>query len=482
MTNGELASVLDRKLKMAGRSYIPFPLHAKQVAFLGLPQLEALYGGAAGGGKTEAELADCLQYVHHKHYRALILRRSYPELSKPGAIMDRALQWMGREFWSATDKRFTFPSGAVIQFGYVAGQADLAQYKSAQFHRVYIDELTEWAEPDYVFLFSRIRKTVGDPIPLAMRAGTNPDGVGAEWVRIRFGIEEGQTPQGPIHQGEDRVFLPARAEDNPSLDLEPYDKALRQLGDAKYQQLRWGKWVRDGEGLVYGAFLDSRNVIAKAPECPYKILSQDYGTTAQTSWTLLGYRDNDPRVYILKSWKLAGIIPSRNAEIVEDLERVWKFASIVGDVGGLGKAYAEEARRRFMLPIEAADKNNKRGYIELFNGELERGRILIVNGEGECADLVHEMKTLPWKPHSNRAEEAPGFENHCTDGALYGWRRASAYAAKELRPEPKTPEEAKRRELDEFFAKDAAVQKAAREREWWDDGTSMLSGSAFDDD
>jgi hypothetical protein len=47
---------------------------------------------------------------------------------------------------------------------------------------------------------------------------------------------------------------------------------------------------------------------------------------------------------------------------------------------------------------------------------------------------------------------------------------------------PKTPEQAKRAELDEFFAKDAAVQKAAREREWWDDGTSMLSGSTFDDD
>ena len=449
--------------------HVPEPF-ARQQEFMALPHAEALYGGAAGGGKTEALLTDCLRFVKHGHFRALILRRSYPELSKPGAIMDRALSWLGREYWHEQNKRFTFPSGAVIQFGYVAGPADLAQYKSSQFHRIYIDELTEWSEPDYTFLFSRLRKTRNDPLPLAMRAGTNPDGIGSEWVRIRFGLPEGEIIPALVVRG-DCAFLPARAEDNPHLDLEDYDTKLQKLGPAKYQQLRWGRWVRDGEGLVYGSFSESRSVIAKAPpDIKYTVLSQDYGTTNATSWTILGWRDHDPCVYVLRSFKLEGIIPSENGQRVAELEEEWGFHSIVGDVGGLGKAYAEESRRRFLLPIKPADKNNKRGYIELVNGELERERIRIVNGDGECSDLVDELKKLPWKPNSNRSVEAPGFANHCTDGLLYGWREASAYCAKPLPEKPKTPEAAQRAELDEFWARDAQQVKAAREREWWDDG------------
>jgi hypothetical protein len=85
-----------------------------------------------------------------------------------------------------------------------------------------------------------------------MRAGTTPDGVGAEWVRQRFGIPEGQIIEAPIVTcNGDRVFLPARAEDNPALDLVAYERSLAQLGPAKFQQLRWGRWVRDGEGVVY---------------------------------------------------------------------------------------------------------------------------------------------------------------------------------------------------------------------------------------
>jgi hypothetical protein len=429
-------------------------LHAKQQDFLRLPNLNVLYGGAAGGGKTEALLADCLQYIDRPKYSALVLRRTFKALRLRHSIMDRALEWCGREYWHEDDKKFVFPSGAVVQFGYCDSEGDLDRYQSAQFHRIYIDELTEWPEGWVRFLFSRLRRTVGDSIPIAFRAGTNPGGLGGEWVREMYDIPEGEIVAQPIEHGN-RCFFPARADDNPSLDLASYEESLRELGEAKYQQLRWGRWVRDGEGLVYSGFTTA-NLIDTLPaggdwSC---ILGQDYGVSNATSWVILKWRKHDPVVYITRAWKQSGIIPSVNAEIVKGLEVEERFTRIVGDTSGLGKAFAEEAVQRYGVPIEAADKNNKRGYIELFNGELSRGRILIVRGP-ETEQLVHELKTLPWA--ENRIKEAAGFENHVVDGALYGWRAASAFVEK---PAPVKPALGSR-EADELLAKIAQERRRA---------------------
>jgi hypothetical protein len=98
----------------------------------------------------------------------------------------------------------------------------------------------------------------------------------------------------------------------------------------------------------------------------------------------------------------------------------------MGDIGGLGKGYEAEFVGRHNIPMEAADKENKIGFIKLMNGELERGMVKIL--PEECGDLVTEWKSLPWnKQHTG---EASGFPNHCADGVLYGWRWCRSYAAK----------------------------------------------------
>src|SRR5208283_3001090 len=157
-------------------------------------------------------------------------------------------------------------------------------------------------------------------IPIAFRAGTNPGGLGGEWVREMYDIPEGEIVGAPIINGN-RCFFPARADDNPSLDLASYEESLKELGEAKYQQLRWGRWVRDGEGLVYSGFT-SANLIDRLPDggewrC---ILGQDYGVTNATSWVVLKWRKHDPVVYITRAWKQNSIIPSVNAELVKGLE------------------------------------------------------------------------------------------------------------------------------------------------------------------
>jgi hypothetical protein len=421
--------VLKIQAQSQGLRYVPHPLHPKQLEFQELTELEGLYGGAAGGGKTDAILADALRYVHRPGYAALLLRRSYAALKLPGALLDRSHTWLDHTdaHWVADSYQWRFPSGAVLQFGYCDKRSDLQRYQSAEFSRIYPDELTEWPLEEYEFLFSRLRAPKSVGVPLAMRGATNPGGLGGEWVRQRFGIPEGEIVSSIIRT-KGTVFLPARVEDNPSIDLDAYDRSLSKLGPEKYQQLRWGRWIRDGEGLVYYA-LSSQNVIRELPaedvRAPWSyLLGIDYGFTNPTAFVVLATRAEDPVTYVVKSFERRKLDADAAAEETRWLMSEFAFERIVGDVGGAGKAYAEEARRRFQIPVEAAEKTGKVGYIDLLNGALSQGKLMIVSSDNE--DLLQCMRQLPWA--RNKKDEHAGFANHLSDALLYGWRASYSYA------------------------------------------------------
>ena len=421
MNPAELLATTDALVTAASaklRGYCPHTPHPKQAEFLALQTREALYGGAAGGGKSDALLMAALEYVHVPGYSALLLRRTYADLALPGAIMDRAATWLAGTdaTWNGTDKRWTFPSGATLSFGYLDNERDRYRYASAEFQFIGFDELTQFPEQWYRFLFSRLRRTGSVRAPLRMRAATNPGGLGHEWVRRRFVAQHDAA----------RPFVPALLVDNPSLDAAEYLESLAELDATTRKQLEEGLWIRDAEGLVY-RFSDSINTIAAAPECDYKLLGLDFGVTDDCAFTVLGWRRNDPTVYVLEAFHREDTLPHEAAVVVKELQRRHRFVSIVGDVGGLGKVYAEEMRRRHHIPVEPADKVNKRGFISLLNGDLERGRVKVQRGT--CDDLTKEWSELPWHKGDEgaREKEADGFANHCADATLYAWRAANAF-------------------------------------------------------
>lgn len=460
----------------------PWP---KQKLFAELEEIEALFGGAAGGGKTDALLAGALEYVDVPEYSGLLLRRTIPDLKLPGALIDRSHKWLDntRAHWHAQDKQWSFPSGATIQFGHCENEGDLQRYKSAEFQFIGIDELTEWPERAYTFLFSRLRRPATGPlskVPLRMRAASNPDGPGYGWVRERFGIPENVRIEDIIRDEKNgRVFLPARAEDNPALDLTAYEVSLEQMlggrKGVKWKQLRDGIWIPDGAGLVYVAH-ESRN---KAPKLAWErererwhfILGIDYGYTNACGFSVLGWRENDPIVYVLEAFTVPELLTGQAAEIVRGLDRIYRFEKMVGDQGGLGKVYVEEGRRRWTLPIEPAEKANKRGYQRLFNDALTEGHIKLVWEKTE--DLRAEWKALPWDPL--RKKELDGFPNHAADATLYAWRECPNYHERmpEKRPAPGSPEalaeEERRLEeaVDEELEADAATERDRGRRPFW---------------
>lgn len=215
--------------------YIPHRPFLHQFYFLTTKSEELLYGGMAGGGKSDALLMSALQYVNEPDYSALLLRRTYQDLSQPNAIMDRAKKWLdpftrkGEVRWNNQTKTFTFPSGATLSFGYLSHDNDLDQYQGSELQFVGFDELTQFTERQYTYLHSRLRKLKDSNVPIRMRAGTNPGGRGHDWVKARF--IKGELP-----------FIPSSYHDNKYLDTDEYSKSLEKLDELTKRQLMYGDW------------------------------------------------------------------------------------------------------------------------------------------------------------------------------------------------------------------------------------------------
>ena len=216
-----------------------------QNVFLRTYSIEALFGGAAGGGKSSALLMSALQYVEVPGYSAILFRKTYADLSLPGALMDRFKAWISMHdeiHWNANSYVATFPSGARISFGYLNNTNDFLRYKGSEFQFIGMDEVTEIRESDYRYLFSRLRRPASGPlseVPLRMRAASNP---APNWVRQRF-IVEGK------EQG--RIFVPSKLTDNPGIDAESYRQALSALDPIERRRLEMGDWWATTLGTLF---------------------------------------------------------------------------------------------------------------------------------------------------------------------------------------------------------------------------------------
>jgi predicted phage terminase large subunit-like protein len=247
--------------KAAGRindivlKHSPHKPSQKQLAFLLAPEREILFGGAAGGGKSDALLMAALQYVDVPGYAALIVRKQRVTLKMPGGLIDRAKGWL-RELavWDEANYTFRFPSGATLTFGYLERPNDVYRYQSTEFQFIGFEELGEFKKSaDYMFLFSRLRKgnaLAGNAalasVPLRMVATANPIGPGFGWVRERF--VQRKEKEGAAADTSIR-FIPSLLTDNPGLDKESYRQSLAKLPEFVRKKLENGDWsdMRAGE-------------------------------------------------------------------------------------------------------------------------------------------------------------------------------------------------------------------------------------------
>ena len=229
---------------------------ARQLAFMARTEDEALYGGAAGGGKSDALVIEALRQVAIPHYRGLIVRKTYPQLSE---LIDKTMRYYRPVFpkakYNGSTHTWTFPSGAKIIFGSMHRQQDKYNYQGKAYDFIGFDELTQFTWEEYSYLLSRNRPN-GPGTRVYTRATANPGGVGHGWVKARFitpappntRIVEKvkvQTPeQGEIMQQRTRIFIPSNVFDNKALlSNDPrYIGTLAALPEAERKALLYGDW------------------------------------------------------------------------------------------------------------------------------------------------------------------------------------------------------------------------------------------------
>ncbi len=228
----------------------------RQMDFLCRWEDEGLYGGAAGGGKSDAMVMEATRQVHIPHYKGLILRKTYPQLTE---LIDKSLKYYTAAFPGAryNDSKHTwhFPSGARIIFGSMQHSKDKTNYQGKAYDFIAFDELTHFTFEEYVYLKSRNRPN-GPGTRIYMRATANPGGIGHGWVKDRF-ITAGEPMKTiweripvPDENGEitmrytSRIFVPSSVYDNKILlQNDPaYLTRLASLPEAERKALLLGNW------------------------------------------------------------------------------------------------------------------------------------------------------------------------------------------------------------------------------------------------
>jgi hypothetical protein len=259
----------------------------KQSKALSCPAFEMLYGGAAGGGKTDFLLIDFLGLLPKwgKDWQGIIFRRTFSELEEMIKRAKELYTPIGGE-WVSGHKLFQFPNGALVRFSYLERDNDVTRYQGHQYTWVAFDELGNY-RTDYPwrYMISRLRSPAG--APCYIRGTANPGGVGHAWIKARF--IDGFTP-GKIYRLDEggieitRCFIPSTLDDNEILMRNDpgYVQRLKLLPDYLYRALRHGDWDVFA-GQVFDEFRRDLHVVkpfALPQEAWYKFYAFDWGYQA----------------------------------------------------------------------------------------------------------------------------------------------------------------------------------------------------------
>lgn len=207
---------------------------------------------------------------------------------------------------------------------------------------------------------------------------------------------------------------------------------------SEYKTHYLNEWCADDNKLII-KLMDS-TVIKPFTLSGYDyLLSMDLGYNDATSFTVIAHSSHDPVCYAVKSFKSPEMDFTDVANTIKQLQS--KYPITRYKIDGANKQGVQEIVKRHKLPLDIADKSGKATHLRLLRDDVIQGKFKIF--EGECDPLVEEWKALQWKDDL-REEEDPRCQNHCSDGALYGWREARNYTYQ-------TPEPKLNRNTDEYM-------------------------------
>jgi len=397
---------LPAQLKKEAEENILFePNEGPQTEFLAAAEKDVLYGGAAGGGKSYAMLVDPLRFCHRSAHRALILRRSMPELRE---LIDKSRELYPRAFpgtkFREVEKVWNFPSGAKIEFGFLERDADVYRYQGQSYSWIGFDEITHLpTEFGWNYLSSRLRTTDSEITPY-LRCTANPGGVGAHWVKKRYvdPYEPNNSFKG--NDGLTRKFIPARLDDNPYLAEDGrYEEMLRALPPVQRRQLLEGNWDIT-EGAAFTEFDTDSHIIPpfQIPIGWERLKGIDYGYSSESACIWGAVDSSDGTLIIYRELYRKNLTGVDLGEIITQMELEDPFSvqgvldtSAWARTGTTGPTVGESLQRAGHK-LRRADKNRIQGKIQIHEylklQQSGRPRLQIFNS---CPNLIRELQSIP---------------------------------------------------------------------------------------
>lgn len=427
------------------------PNQGPQTAFLASSEREVLYGGAAGGGKSYAMLADPLRYMGHPQFSGLLLRHTTEEL--------RELIWKSQEMypkiipgikWSERKMQWQAPSGARLWMSYLDRDEDVLRYQGLSFSWIGFDELTQWATPfAWNYMRSRLRSTAPD-LPVYMRASTNPGNRGHQWVRKMFiepappnssfwatDVETGETmlyPKGHSREGEPlfkRRFIPAKLSDNPYLsDAGDYETMLLSLPEHQRRQLLDGDWDV-AEGAAFPEF--NRKIHVTEPfDIPsnwtkFRSCDYGYGSFSAVLWFAVAPDESIIIYRELYATKLLAEDLAHKVLQMEDGEAI-RYGVLDSSCwhkrGDTGPSIAERMIMKGCRwrPADRSSGSRVAGKNEVhrrlqIDPNTDQPRMVIFN---TCTQLISDLPTLPIDKSNTEDIDTKVRNDHTYDALRYG--------------------------------------------------------------
>jgi hypothetical protein len=422
-----------------------------QEDFLASSEQEVLFGGAAGGGKSFAMVADPVRNFNNPHSQALLVRRSTEELRELISVSKKLYPAAipGIKFLER-DKTWITPRGATLWMSYLERDDDVMRYQGQAFDWIGFDELTQWPT-DYAwnYMRSRLRSTSGAGLPLSMRATTNPGGPGHHWVKKTFidpsppnksfdaKDEVGETirfPKGHAKEGQalfKRRFIPANLFDNPYLAEDGmYEANLLSLPEHQRRQLLEGDWSIS-EGSAFPEF-NPRIHVVKPFDIPsdwakFRACDYGYGSTTAVLWIAVS---PDEQLVVYRELYCSKVTAVDLADMILEAERGERIrygvldSSLWHNRGDRGPALAEQmiAKGCRWRPSDRSKGSRIAGKNEVHrrlqvDDFTEEPRIVFFD---TCRNLITEIPALPLDKNNLDDVDTKSPIDHGYDALRYG--------------------------------------------------------------
>jgi hypothetical protein len=316
-----------KQKRAANQAWQPNP--GPQTRLFDCPAEIILYGGAKAGGKTDAMLMRAAKYIHRDDYRAIVFRRTFPELEHH--IIPRSQQLfggIGRYDGKTHRWNFKTPSGgrSMIEFAYLERESDIFSYQGSQYAFIGFDESTLFSESVIRLMWTCLRSTIPD-IRKQMLLTANPVGPGFGWHKLMFikdrlngkFYRDARWPSDMKPVGASTCFIQARVYDNPALlNNDPgYIDRLKSQSASVTRALLEGSWEETVHmAFSFDPYVHSVDAFELPPDCP-RWMGLDWGKEDKAAAVWMAYHKG--KVYAYRDHCRPGKLIIPYAQEVVDL-------------------------------------------------------------------------------------------------------------------------------------------------------------------